>query len=161
MNSEETESINESPVSWRQQKLFSKILSIILIVLIVACIGAIVYVVKTGQGESFTEFYILGLDSKADNYPTEVILGEEAKVIVGIVNHEYATTTYSVDIAIDGVAVNSIKPFTLENEEKWENVVGFTPAVAGDNQKVEFLLFKQNETDKELYLTLRLFINVK
>jgi len=38
--------------------------------------------------EPFTEFYILGPEGKADNYPTDYVLGENGTVIVGIVNHE-------------------------------------------------------------------------
>ncbi len=40
-------------------------------------------------GERFTEFYILGLEGKADNYPDELTVGEEGRVILGIVNHEH------------------------------------------------------------------------
>ena len=51
-------------------------------------------------------------------------------------------------------------PFILPvNEEKWEQEVSFIPQVAGYDQKVEFLLYRNEEI--EPYLTLHLFIDVK
>ena len=111
------------------------------------------------MGERFTEFYILGLEGKAENYPREVILGENGSVILGIVNREHGTTEYKVEISIDGEEVGEIGPITLEHEEKWEEEVAFAPARAGQNQKVEFLLYKGGGT--EPYQKIHLWIDVE
>jgi uncharacterized membrane protein len=42
---------------------------------------------------------------------------------------------------------------------KWEQEVGFKPRHAGNNQKVEFLLYKNNEVKPES--TVHFWINVK
>jgi len=47
----------------------------------------------------------------------------------------------------------------LEHDEKWEGEISFVPTVAGDNQKAEFLLYKNGE--REPYLKLHLWVNVK
>jgi uncharacterized membrane protein len=111
------------------------------------------------SGDPFTEFYILGLSGKADDYPTDVKVNESASVILGIVNREHVAADYRVEIYIDSLINNEIGPITLVDEEKWEEVVSFTPYQAGDDQKVEFLLYKGQEQDNP-YLTLRLRVDV-
>lgn len=76
-----------------------KTLNILLIITIVIAVSSLIYVVITPKtGEQFTEFYILGSDGIADNYPRYVQVGESAEGIVGIINHEYKTVDYTVEI---------------------------------------------------------------
>ncbi len=96
-------------------------LNVLLALAILAAIGAIVYTVTAPKtGEKFTEFYILGLEGKAENYPRELKLGEDAGVILGIVNREYEPANYKYAISIDGDTIAEYGPIALENEEKWE-----------------------------------------
>ena len=137
-----------------------KVLSIALLVAVLAAIGALVYVLAIPKvGEKFTEFYILGPEGKAENYPAELVLGEEVGVILGIVNREYEVVSYQVEVRIDGVTSQEIRPVVLAHEEKWEQKVSFIPTKVGGNQKVEFVLYKHGQ-DKS-HLTLRLWIEVK
>ena len=72
-------------------------------------------------GEAFTEFYILGLDGKARDYPAgftlegnRVVLvnygmgegrevaGDSAVMILGIINREQAGAAYTVKVSING-----------------------------------------------------------
>ena len=114
-----------------------------------------------GVGERFTEFYILGMEGKAADYPRELKVGEEAEVIVGIVNHECEPVSYRVEGRIGGVGNNEVGPVVLEHEQKWEGVVSLTPHKAnkaGEEQKVEFILYKGGEARP--YLMLHLWIDV-
>lgn len=86
-------------------------------------------------------------------------MGEEGKVMVGIINREGKSVTYRVEIMIDGVKNNEVGPVTLEHNEKWEVIAGFTPNRAGSNQKVEFLLYRQGQS--EVYQRLYLWVNVR
>lgn len=150
---------NSNPAGWEGQSRLRKALSVVLLLVILAVIGAIVYMAVTPHiGERFTEFYILGLEGKAENYPTEIALGEEARVIVGIVNHEYEEVSYRVVVRIDETTRKEIGPVMMAHEEKWEPEVSFTPTKVGENQKVEFLLHKNGQN--EPYLTLRLWTDV-
>ena len=80
-----------------------KVLSVVLIVVIVGAIGTLGYVLATPNvGEKFTEFYILGLEGRAGHYPEELKVGEEGRVILGIVNHEQERASYKVEVWIDG-----------------------------------------------------------
>ena len=140
-----------------------KVLSVVLVVAISGSIGALGYVVATPKvGEKFTEFYILGPEGKAANYTTELKVGEEGRVILGIVNHEQEEASYKVEVWIDGEKAKlrvegedkdeiSVE---LENEGKWEQEVGFVPQTAGKNQTAEFVLYKDGEPyfEEPLYL---------
>ena len=58
------------------------------------CLGYVTTITK--QGEQFTEFYILGVDGKAENYPKQAALGEPVELILGSVNREHVVTSYRV-----------------------------------------------------------------
>jgi len=139
---------------------WDKTLSIILMLTILGALGTLGYVIASPKvGERFTEFYIEGLEGKAADYPKELVAGEEGKVIVGIINREHETVTYRVEVVIGGVKNSEVGPVTLNHDEKWEEIVGFTPDKAGDNQKVEFLLYRQGQN--EVYQSLHLWVDVR
>lgn len=134
----------------------------ILIAAISVALGMLGYTIANPKvGERFTEFYILGLSGKAMDYPQELMVGKEGRVIVGIINREHEPVTYRVEVVIDGVKNNEVGPVILEHEGKWEGEVSFMPEVAGDNQKVEFLLYKNNGEGEPCLKPLYLWINVK
>ena len=124
----------------------NKVLSIILMLTVLGAFGIIGYAIATPKvGQKFTEFYVLSQEGEAASYPRELKVGEEGKVMVAIVNHEYETVSYRIEVRIDGVKNNEVNGITLEHEEKWESEVSFTPEMVGDNQKVEFFLFRDSE----------------
>jgi len=134
-------------------------LSIVLILAILAALGILGYVIATPKvGERFTEFYILGLEGEAEGYPKELVVGEEAKVIVGIVNREHEDMSYWVEVIVDGITNQEIGPVAVVDQEKWEQEVSFTPVKVGENQKVEFLLFRQGQS--EVYQMLYIWVDV-
>ena len=92
--------------------------------------------------------------------PTDLAVGKEMTVTVGIANYDNETVSYRVEVRIDGVKNNEVQGITLERGERWENGVSFTPGVAGENQKVEFLLYKNGEV-KPFFEPLRLWVDVK
>lgn len=137
----------------------NKVFTIILALALVGTIAAIGYAIaQPAAGERFTDFYILGLGGKADQYPTELILGEEGRVVLGVVNHEQKAMSYRAEININGEKVAEIGPIILNDGEKWEQEVSFVPAGVGPNQKVEFLLYEAEGIN--VYRALLLWINV-
>jgi uncharacterized membrane protein len=128
-----------------------KVLTITLVIVILGLLGTIGYfIAKPGVGETFTEFYILGQGGKAVNYPLELKVGDEGRMIVGIVNHEGREVSYRVEVVISSKKSYEIGPVVLVDEEKWEAKVGFVPEVAGENQKTEFFLYKDDEVEPYL-----------
>ena len=149
-----------APSTREKGRGWDKTLSIILVLTILGALGMLGYAIASPKvGEEFTEFYIEGLEGKAADYPKELVMGEEGKVIVGIINREHETVTYRVGVAIDGVKNNEVGPVALDHDGEWEEIVGFTPGRAGDNQKVEFLLYKQGQN--EVYQRLHLWVDVR
>ena len=146
--------------SWASQSRLNKTLGILLAIALAGAIGTLVYTVAVPRiGERFTEFYILGPEGSAENYPRELISGEEGRVILHIVNREHETTEYRVEITIDGEKAGEAGTVTLEYEEKWEQEAAFAATGAGLGQKVEFLLYK--EKSSEPYQRLHLWIDVR
>lgn len=153
-------SLSRLALSMKGQKLWEGLLAVLLLIAICGAIGTIVYVVNSPKvGEKFTEFYILDPEGKAENYPKEITLGNEGKVIVGIVNHEQETMTYGVEIDIDGDKVSDTGSIPLDNQAKWEQEVNFAPTRTGLSQKVEFLLYKGQSS--EPYQRLYFWVDVK
>jgi uncharacterized membrane protein len=131
---------------WGRQNRWDRVLIGLLVVAIIGAIGMLVYVTRPPTVEErFTEFYILGPEGKAENYPHVLALGEEAKVTIGIVNHEQEITEYNVKIIIRGQTVGEAGVITLAPDEKWEQEVSFTPTEVGENQPIEFRLYKGDE----------------
>jgi len=61
-------------------------------------------------------------------------------------------------VRIDGVEYKKVGSIVLADEEKWEKRISFIAQKVSNNQKIQFLLYK-NEEHKPSE-TLHLFINV-
>jgi len=147
--------------NWGGTTKLDKALSISLVVVIVAALGCLGYVIAIPKpGEKFTEFYILNIEGKAENYPQQVILGEPVDIVIGVVNREYQPASYRVGITIDGVENSQVDIGTLAHEEKREKRVSFIPQVAGEKRKVEFHLYKNGEDEPYFEDPLHLYIDV-
>jgi uncharacterized membrane protein len=175
------------PGIWQGSAL-NKALNVILVVVILGAVGTLIYTVtKPKVGEKYTEFYILGINGKAEDYPTDFTLSSKLQVVsvqygtntpavsekwgrltLVIVNHEQQNTTYTVVMKIDGNQVGipfqsgivqSLGPIVLAPEGEWKEEIGIVPQHTGENQEVELLLYKDNGTQP--YLDLHLWVNVK
>jgi uncharacterized membrane protein len=150
-------------LSKKPDNRLDRILSIILVLSIIASIVTLAYVVVTPkEGEKFTEFYILGMDGMADGYPTNFTLGQSGTVIVGVVNHEYEVTDYSMELLLENVSssVDHEKLYlSLGHNETWEKEVSFTPELIGEDMKLQFLLYKDGNMTVP-YRDLHLWIDV-
>ncbi len=146
--------------SWASQSFWNKVLIALLILAVIGTLGIITYVsLEPKTGELFTEFYILGEQGNAENYPKEVTLGENINILLGIVNNSQSTQSYQIEITINGESITHLGSIYLAQAEKWEQDVSFSPIYTGVDQKVEFLLFIGENT--EPYEKLHLWINVK
>lgn len=138
-----------------------KILSVVLVIVAVGALATLGYVLATPKvGEKFTEFYILGAEGKAADYPIELVVGKEGRVIIGIVNHEHETMSYWIQVTVNGLKDQELGPVVLGDEEKWEVEMSFIPKMPGDNQKVELFLYKNGEVEPSLG-PLQLWLNVR
>ena len=145
--------------SWGSRNRLDKVLTVVLTIAIVGAIGTSIYAITASKvGQKFTEFYILNAEGNSTDYINDIRLGDTSYITLGIVNHEYETVSYQVEIKIDGVPYDTIDPIVLEYGEKSERLVNITPLVKGDRQEVELLLYKNGEI--EASQNLDLWINV-
>ena len=144
-------------------------LTIVLILSIVIAIGMVYFVITTPKiGEKFTEFYVLDINGKADNYQTELNLvsnpNSDYTYIVGVSNHEYGIVNYTMRVALSNVTL-STQEITIDHNQTWEQNVMTRPSKVwsgiiptGTNLKLEFLLFKEHNFT-EPYRNLHLWVN--
>lgn len=112
-----------------------------LILTLIAASPVIAIVVPFQDGsEGFSEFWLLGPDHIAKNYPFNVSSGEVHKIFVGLVNQMGSSEYYMVHVKFRNstqflLELNSSKPsslaalyefrFFVENENVWELPVNF------------------------------------
>jgi uncharacterized membrane protein len=144
-----------------------KALIVVLIAVIIIALATFVYVAITPKPvKTFTEFYLLGPDGRAVDYPENLIRGENATATIGITNHEDKTTEYTIEIWLinqttyyDGVTnitslnnawflkkINiTLPPDYMGNEGSWKSQWNYNYTFSinktGKDFKLMFLLF--------------------
>lgn len=146
---------------WKAMDRLDRAIFISLAAAVLAALASLTYVIATPKpGEKFTEFYILGPQGMAENYPKEAIVGEPLYLIVGIVNHEHQPAAYRVEIKAGNQTIQEIYTCPLEHEQKWEEMASFALCHVGEKQKVEFYLYMNNATRPYFQDPLHLYIDV-
>jgi uncharacterized membrane protein len=135
-----------------------RFLSVILALSVLTTVGALLHnIAKPKIGERFTEFYLLGPTAQADAYPKEATVDESTTLIIGVINREHDDVQYRIERA-ESAGRELIATMQLGHEETWQQPYTFTLTEPGENQKIEFLLCKGDET--EPYRSLHLWITV-
>jgi uncharacterized membrane protein len=81
------------------ERRIDKALIFILVVAIIIVVTSAIYVIVIPKAEEkFTEFYLLNIERRAEDYPTNLTIGEEASVIIGITNHECQPINYTIEV---------------------------------------------------------------
>lgn len=156
--------------SWGAQSPKDRVIYLVLGVLILGAIGSLGYVIALPKAEeTLTEFYILGTGANSQLYPTDLSVAEEGKVIIGITNHEGEEVSYQlrvetdsrIVIRLDGEEIQGKIPVVLKHQGKWEREVLLIPQETGENQKIEFWIYKEGNTEPYLEDPLRLWLDVR
>ena len=146
------------------QSKVDRALSIVLLISILTAIGTTAYVIAVPkEGEHFSEFYILGAEGKAADYPTSFALNTPQWVTVGVGNHEYRNVTYTVEAqavsqsfdpatntsTIDRMQLLNRYQVTLAQNTTDEQKLTFTVPKPGYNE-IQFLLFNETVPDESV-----------
>lgn len=155
-------------------------LNVVLALSVVLAVASVGYAVAVPQqGEAFTELYLLTEDDDgdlvADDYPTEMVVGESESVVVGVGNHEHEPVTYTVLVELQRVAPGN-NSTVLEKEELdrfTERVAAgdtmnrtqtLDPTTTGEELRLAFLLYKSSPpaepTVENAYRETHLWVNV-
>ena len=134
------------------------IYSVILTAFLLATFSAAAIIITPSPGEHFTEFYLLGPEGLAEYYPRQGTAGEPLSVTTGVTNREGEAHTYRIEARDTSGLIGGIAPFRLQDGETIEQELSFTPRETGEDVKVEFNLYLDN--DQEPYRSLRLWLEV-
>jgi uncharacterized membrane protein len=146
----------------KESSRLDRVLSIILLIAIIAAVATTIYVIVVPkEGEKFTEFFILGKDQKAADYPTRLIVGEKSSLYIGVGNHEYRNITYTVETYLVSMAfdetTNTTSLLEMDRLDRFTVPVShnqtiirpytFAPTTTRYN-RIEFLLFNETVPDE-------------
>ncbi|MDG5776179.1 DUF1616 domain-containing protein [Haloarculaceae archaeon H-GB11] len=159
-----------------------RILTVGLIVSVILAVGSVGYAVSAPtESESFTEFYLLteGKNGSltAEDYPKEFVSGSGKSMVVGVNNHEYQPSQYTVVIVIQRVRSSSLSTRVmaeqelyrlqtprLEHNESWQRQHQVNPTMSGHRLRLQYLLYRgtvpENPTIETAYREAHLWINV-
>lgn len=162
---------------WAGMSRLDQVITGALAASIVVAAGSLAYVIAVPRpGEAFTEFYVLGPNGTAEDYPSVLNVSEPGRVVIGIVNHEQATVDYTVRIDLVGVEIvfnaTSGRNETVERNRTtldWYNETlgsggtstqNYTFSIANPGDwKVQFLLYRDADF-ASAYRSLHLFVRV-
>ena len=133
-------------------------LNILLLVAVIAAIGATAYVIVVPNEEQrYTDFFILGSTGGAGSYPVNMASGKNYSISLGVGNHEFREVNYTIEIwtlvMIQNEVTNSSEittmdlldrfPVSLAHNETMIIPYNLSVAKPGYN-RIEFLLFDEN-----------------
>jgi uncharacterized membrane protein len=144
---------------WAAQDRLSRVLyGVLATALLVSLFSAAAIILLPKPGAQFTEFYVLGPEGLAENYPREAAPGEPLSVTAGIANREGMAVEYRIEVLAGELVIGQAGPLRLEDDEVWEGPIQYALAQPGDDQTVDLLLFRDG--GGQPYRSLRLWINV-
>jgi len=135
-----------------------QVLNGVLVLAILVAIGTGVYVLSVPrEGERFTEFFILGTNQSAADYPDRILTGQNYPLSVGVGNHEYRNVRYTIETwmmqtEFDNttntsriVAMDPQDRVLLSLGHNQSTIVPYTLSVNSTKyNRIEFLLFDEN-----------------
>lgn len=71
--------------------------AVLLLSIIIAVVTTVFVIAVPKQGEHYTEFYLLGKNRMAADYPDQITAGEIYPLYIGVGNHEYRTVAYTIE----------------------------------------------------------------
>jgi len=144
---------------WHSQSRGARMMTVVLMVLLIAATGILVYVARLPRHiDAYTEFYLLNENGMAQDYPTSLKVGDQANIVVGITNHEAISAEYRVEVVFNGQVIDGYGPVKLESEQNYEQKLALSFSEAGEHQKLEFLLYKNSSVEE--YDTLHLWMSI-
>lgn len=150
-----------------------KVLTVGIAVMMIASVSLLIYIIVVPrEGESFTEFYILGPTGMAEKYPRNMYLDQEEFLYIGVGNHEHERTNYTLVMTLDSRARNT----TVESFDNVTVSRSFQPSMeisVGDDKtleipcnfsvleagafKLRFLLFRDGDEYRDLHIWIKVF----
>lgn len=138
------------------------LLTLALAVVFLIGLSGVVYLAATPyeQTEPNTEFYVLGPDGAAEDYPSNLSVGEKGEFIVGVTNNEHEPMQYTAVVEVeDGGQQFYEETLTLPDGETYEERVEVEFDSAGE-YRLNIWLYEGADVGGEPYRKLWLTVNV-
>jgi len=85
-----------------------KILTIGIAVMLVASVVVLAWAITAPRvGERFTQLAILGPDGMAADYPRNLTVGEDARVLISVKSYEHRTADYTIAVILTNITDNT------------------------------------------------------
>jgi uncharacterized membrane protein len=146
---------------WQGQKIWVKIGLVVGVPLLVGAIVLLIALLALPDpATKYTEFYLVGNEGLAENYPRNANVGSPVQLKFGLVNHEGKAMRYQkIEARRATETLVSYGPITLANESSVVQPITFSINSPGSDQKVEILLFLDGSNNP--YRRLYLWLNVE
>jgi uncharacterized membrane protein len=135
------------------------VLTVALLVSVVLATGTLGYaILAPNDAEAYSSFSLLAADESgsfvADDYPDELVLGEEEQLAVGIANDHPGAVTYTVVVELQAVETAGQSATVLEETEleRLQVEVGsgeerqvphtVTPTMTGEDLRLQYYLYE-------------------
>jgi len=119
------------------------------LVVIVALVVGIYYAVAPKGEESYTQFYIQQ-QGGGPGYPETLNVGEQGSVTLVVANHEGTSMTYRIQVRRGDQTLDEVGPLDLADGEELREEVTFALGSAGPNQRIDLLLFVDDDVEPYL-----------
>jgi uncharacterized membrane protein len=130
--------------------LVDKVLTIGIAVMLVASVVVLAWAGTTPRvGERFTQLALLGPGGMATDYPRNLTVGEDARVLLSVKSFEHRTANYTVAIVLTNITDNTTLVDTWSID--WGDVHSLTPYMAiAQNFTLEHLQYYNQTFDFEV-----------
>lgn len=167
--------IEINPLDWQNYDIIDKALVVATVGLLMASGVLAVHIATTPRtGEQFTEFYVLGENGMADDYPTNLTVNETGRIIIGAINREHESVDYTLVVGLGYGFENMTREggiqadynitlesnntyydteFSLNHNEEWNHSLNFSISQPGE-YKLSLYLLRDGEVYRELHLWL-------
>lgn len=139
------------------EALVTKVLGVALVLALLLVV--VLAIAPIGSGDTYTEFYVLGPNGTASDYPENITVGETATVRVGIGNFENRQVTYTLVVRTNETRLVT-RTVTVNPEQRWEEPVSIAFDSSG-RKRLQLDLYTGQTTDTKPYRSLRLFVEVR
>lgn len=104
-------------------------LSAVLGLVFITAVGTTVLVIVLPKENSYyTDFFLLGPDGKAFDYPQEITPGQDYPIFIGVGNHEKRNVTYIIEIwnmnATFDTATNNTQIISMDPKDRFSFTIG-------------------------------------
>ena len=164
--------------SFRRRSLFGKVTALVLVAGLVVGMGSVlVAVASPPAANGFSDFFVTTENEAgelvASDYPSSMVEGESASLVVGVENHERRAQEYTVVVQLHRVEGEEVTERaeldrfsdTVPPGETWQVDHEATPTLVGEDLRLTYLLYRgeppETPTRENAYHDLYVWMDVE